>query len=74
MAPVGASPIAYPGYTEPTEMTEDDIAEVVAAFGCGREARHRGRLRPRRTPCRPRLPPPFVPLPAVEPAHRPLRR
>ena len=30
--PVGASPIAYPGYTEPTEMTEDDIAEVVAAF------------------------------------------
>lgn len=30
--PLGASPIAYPGYTEPTEMTEEDIAEVVAAF------------------------------------------
>ncbi|GAA1619571.1 NADH:flavin oxidoreductase/NADH oxidase [Brevibacterium sanguinis] len=30
--PLGASPIAYPGYTEPTEMTEADIAEVVAAF------------------------------------------
>ncbi|RAE31909.1 NADH:flavin oxidoreductase/NADH oxidase, partial [Burkholderia multivorans] len=27
-----ASPIAYPGYTEPTEMTEEHIAEVVAAF------------------------------------------
>ncbi|WP_309131689.1 NADH:flavin oxidoreductase/NADH oxidase [Brevibacterium sp.] len=28
----GASPIAYPGYEPPEEMTKDDIAEVVAAF------------------------------------------
>lgn len=28
----GASAIAYPGYAEPTEMTSEDIAEVVEAF------------------------------------------
>lgn len=29
---LGASAIAYPGYAEPSEMTSEDIAEVVEAF------------------------------------------
>ncbi len=71
---IAPSAVAFPGLATPREATTEDIAHVVDSVRRRRTSGRCRRVRRRRAPRRARLPAVRVPLPAVEPPHRRLRR
>ena len=73
--PVAPSALPFAdNHATPEPLDEAGIAGVVTRLRRRGPPGARGRLPGGRDPRRPRLPPPRVPLPALEPPHRPVRR
>ena len=64
----------FPGASTPKELDEDEIEELLEAFGSAAVARVRGGARRGRAPSESRLPALAVHLAALQQAHRPLGR